>query len=248
MRLLAKILLVLLVVAVLAAFGLKKNVSTGGMSVRETAHFAIHHQQIDPDTLDELAQHLETHVERINGFFNIDESEKSTVIVYRDVGSFQRAYLGHILSVFFGDWAAGAAYGETLLLTSPNNPGSTHGHDDLLDIAVHEYIHTCIYRLNERADIWLDEGLATHLSGQDTLPTTDPPSFEAMQSQSMGTFLENDGYAFACAYVEHLIETYGRPSVIDLVITNDFERSLGRSHRDAYDGWIAALDTTDDDQ
>jgi len=235
------LLIALLVIAIVLFFGFKKNINLSELHTYDTPHFTIYYEELAPQTLKDIEQKLETSYPSLNRFFGLDDQSKGKIVVYKDVERFQRAYLGFILPYFFGDWAAGAGYEDMVLIASPQNPGSEHTYADILDIAVHEYVHTLIYRLNESPDIWLDEGLATYLAGQKSqLPAT-IPTFEQMQSQDQGEFMDNQGYAWGYAYVDYLVATYGSEKVTALVKTNDFEGVLGKSKLTVYDEWAAQL-------
>jgi hypothetical protein len=202
----------------------------------------IYYEELNQQTLKDIEQKLETNYAGIHRFFGLNDHHNGKIIVYKNVERFQRAYLGIFLSYLFGDWAAGAAHQDMVLVTSPENPGDQHTYADILEIVVHEYVHTLIYRLNENADIWLDEGLATYLAGQKSeLSRTPIPTFEQMQSQDQNEFVENDGYTWGYMYVKYLVTTYGAEKVIDLVKTNDFEACLGKSKLAIYEEWVEQL-------
>lgn len=239
---LLKITVVLVVVLILVGyFGLKKNISLKGMDLRETPHFVIRHEGIATETLQDIATRLEAHCGRLRDFFGVAESEKGTVVVYSNVGRFQRAYLGYLLSPFFGDWAAGGAYRDMVLITSPDQPGSEHTYEGIMEILLHEYVHTLVFAVNDWPDLWLDEGLATYLSGQEGKLPDVLPSFEVMQSQSMGDFIEHEGYAVARSFVKHVIDNYGPAKMVELVRTNDYETLLGKSKLDVFNEWVGAI-------
>jgi hypothetical protein len=240
MRKAAKYLLVtFLVIAIVLFLGFKKNINFQELHTYDTPHFTIYYEELNQQTLKDIEQKLETSYPGIHSFFGLNDHSKGRIIVYKNVERFQKAYLGIILSYLFGDWAAGAAYQDMVLFTSPENPGDQHTYADILEIAVHEYVHTLIYQLNENADIWLDEGLATYLAGQKSeLSRPTIPTFEEMQSQNQNEFVENDGYAWGYKYVDYLVTTYGAEKVVSLVKTDDYEGCLGKSRLAIYDEWV----------
>ncbi|MBN1312182.1 MAG: hypothetical protein JXB30_12250 [Anaerolineae bacterium] len=221
--------------------GLKKNIHLDNMQVHETAHFTIYYEALEQETINDIEQKLEANYTSVRQFFGLSEDQRGSIVVYESVGRFQRAYLGIILSLVYGDWASGAAYRDLVLVTSPENPGSQHTYDDILEIIVHEYVHTLVYQQNEMPDIWLDEGMATYLAGQKSNFTAPVPSFEALQQQDMNSFLDNDGYAYSYAYVDYLVSTYGNDKVVDLIKTNDYEGTFGKSQRDVYTDWVSFM-------
>ena len=240
MRKIAKYLLVTFAVIVVILFlGFKKNLNVQGMHTYNTPHFIIYYEELNQQTLNDIEQKLETSYPDIQNFFGLNNNHKREVIVYKTIERFQRAYLGVFLSYVFGDWAAGAAYEDMVLLASPESPGQEHTYTSILDIAVHEYVHTLTYQVNENADIWLDEGVATYLAGQQS-ETSDVsvPTFEEMQFQSQGEFVENGGYIWGYEYVKYLVATYGSEKVVDLIKTNDYERCFGKSKLAIYDEWV----------
>lgn len=230
------------VVAVVLFLGLKKNINLDKMNIYETEHFTIYYESLTPQTLADIESKLEINVGDLYTFFAFDTPQKGKIVVYKDVDSFQRAYLGFLLRLVYGDWASGGAYKEMVLLTSPENPGSAHTYNDTLDIIVHEYVHTLVYHLNNQPRIWLDEGLATYLAGQEVknLPSV-IPSYETTLSQSLNDFVNAEGYAFAYTYIDYLVETYGREKVVALVKSNDFQTSFSKSEHEIYEEWIAYL-------
>jgi len=243
MRRIAKYLPVTFAVTVVVLFlGFKKNLNLQGMHTYNAPHFVIYYEELNQQTLKDIEQKLETSYPDIQNFFGLNNNSKSKVIVYKTIERFQRAYLGLFLSCVFGDWAAGAAYQDMVLLASPESPGQEHSYTSILDIATHEYVHTLIYQVNENADIWLDEGVATYLAGQQSeLSNASVPTFEEMQSQSQGEFVENEGYVWGYEYIEYLVATYGAEKVVDLIKTNDYESCLGKSKLAIYNEWVERI-------
>jgi hypothetical protein len=244
MRKIAKYLPVTIAVIIVIVFlGFKKNINLKGMQTYHTPHFTIYYEELDQEALEDIERKLETSYPDIQNFFGLNSNSKGRVIVYNTIERFQRAYLGRILSSVYGDWAVGAAYQDAVLVTSPENPGSQHTYDDILEVVLHEYVHTVVYQQNEMANIWLDEGVATYLAGQESkLPPT-VPGFEAMQAEDQNTFLENDGYAFSYKYVEFLERTYSSEKIVQLIKTNDYEEVLGKTALEIYNEWLLYMET-----
>jgi hypothetical protein len=238
-----KYLIIVLLIVGMLILGFKKNISTDNMQMYETEHFSVYYESLKQKTIDDIEQKLEASYSDIQSFFDLGSDQRGKVIVYENVEEFQRAYLGVILSLVYGDWANGAAYQDLVLVTSPENPGSEHTYDDILEIIVHEYVHTLVYQKNEMPNIWLDEGVATYLAGQKSTLPPQIPGFEALQAEDMGTFLDNDGYAFSYVYVEYLAKVYGNEKVIRLLETNDYEDVFGKSAMEIYKEWLTYLET-----
>ncbi len=223
--------------------GIKKNIQLETMETYEREHFIVYYEVLGQATLRDIGDTLEENYPLINNFFNLDQHQKSRVAVYDNVDRFQHTYLGFFLSWLYDDSAVGAAYQDLVLLTSPENPGTQHTYADMLEIAVHEFVHTCVYRLNEYPNIWLDEGLATYLAGQRSPLPASIPEFADFQEQDMSFFWENDGYAVSYYYVEFLIREFGSEDMVRLIQTNDYQGALGESELDVYNRWLAYLET-----
>jgi hypothetical protein len=222
--------------------GFKKNIDLSGMHAFETSHFRIYFSALEDGTKSDIGNALEGAYPGLQRFFMTAPGPKAVVVVYPGVADFQRAYLGHILSVFYGDWAAGAAHGDMVLAASPENPGSEHTYADMLDILVHEHVHTLIRRLNDMPNVWLDEGLAVYLAGQESrLPET-LPGFETMQKDDLGVFLDHDGYAVGYAYMAYLDAVYGNEKIIQLIRTNDYPSAFGKSAFEIYTEWVRYME------
>jgi hypothetical protein len=234
--------LILAVILGAAFLGLKKNIDYAGMQSFETAHFRIYFSALEEGTQSDIGNALETAYPRLAAFFAPDREERSVIVLYPSVGDFQRAYLGHILSWVYGDWAAGAAYEDMVLAASPENPGAEHTYEDILQILVHEYVHSLIRRINEFPNVWLDEGLATYLAGQESALPEILPGFDVFQKDDMGTFLDHDGYAVGYAYMAYLEETYGNGKILDLIRTNDYPAVFGKSAFDVYSDWVRYME------
>lgn len=223
--------------------GFKKNIQLDNMLVYETKHFTVYYETLEKTTLQDIEEKLESNHSNIQDFFGTNQNQKSRIVIYDSVARFQRAYLGLFLSLLYGDWAAGGSYQDLVLVTSPENPGTQHTYEDVLEMIVHEYVHTCVYQQNEMPDIWLDEGMATFMAGQKSQLPSAIPGFDAMQKQDMDTFLENNGYAFSYTYVEYLVKAYSNKKVVGLIRTNNYEETLGKSARDIYHEWVMYLET-----
>jgi hypothetical protein len=92
------------------------------------------------------------------------------------------------------------------------------------------------------ANIWLDEGTATYLAGQESKLPPNIPEFETFQATDMNTFLENDGYAFSYKYIEFLDRTYSSRQIIQLIKSNNYEEVFGKSPLEIYNEWISYLE------
>jgi hypothetical protein len=236
-------LLILTAIIGILYFGLKKNIDYSAMQVFETPHFRIYYSSLADGTKADIENILEKARPGIRDFFAADPKEKTVIVVYPSIEDFQRAYLGYFLSLAYGDWAAGAMYEGQVLVASPENPGSEKSYGDILQILVHEYVHTWIFQINEMPNIWLDEGLAVYLAGQKSTLPPELPGFDALQKDDLGTFMDNDGYAIAYSYMAYLDAAYGNEKIFELIRTNDYETTFGKSAFEVYSDWVRYTET-----
>jgi hypothetical protein len=230
--------LMLAAVVGILIFSFKKNIDTSSMQFFETSHFRFYFSSLAEGTKADMENILEKAHPGIQEFFRTDRGRKTVIVVYPDVESFQRAYLGYFLSLAYGDWAAGAMFEGQVLVASPENPGSEKSYGDILQILVHEYIHTWIVEINETPNIWLDEGLASYLAGQQSALPQVLPGFDVFQKDDLGIFMDNDGYAVGYSYLAYLDAAYGSGKIIQLIRTNDYNSTFGKSALEVYSEWV----------
>jgi hypothetical protein len=237
------LLIVLATVTVLVVAGfilLRTDRCTAGFHRAQTAHFDVFYQELKPSTLADVETVLEEGFERTEGFFQAP-ADKTKVVIYKSVDEFQMRTYGLAFAWHLQDWAVGGAVADEIYVASPENPGMSHDYESMLEILKHEYVHTQIWRLNEDADIWINEGLAVYFAGQKQELTGKIPSFETMQSQDADAFVDAGGYMFSYDYIEHLLGSYRRERILELIETGDYQGALGKTKREIYDEWVAAM-------
>jgi hypothetical protein len=146
------------------------------------------------------------------------------------------------LSFFIGD-----NRGTNVLLTSPANPGKAHTYNRIKGAAIHEMVHAYNFILNPRMPLWINEGLALYLAGQN--PRKDlyntgrfpVPGVEQTHTKSSIAFSKMGGYSFAYTYVEFLDDAFGWNKVMAYAGTGGFVSAFGASEQDIYNGWIQFL-------
>lgn len=128
---------------------------------RETEHFVFYCMDQDVKALDDLAEVLEGCYERTTTDLGKTPSGKVKVNIYPDIQSFHNA-MGRPNAP---DWSVGEAKNGALHMTSPLNPGPSHDYDDMLQIAVHEFVHIII-NLFGNVPSYLHEGVACYEARQ----------------------------------------------------------------------------------
>lgn len=234
-------LITVMILIIILVIGFYHNTNTKGFNSYETAHFELYYHNLSGSTLGEMESALEGAYSDTIHFFGNKPENKTQVIIYDDVDSFQRNCFGLFIAWYLPDWAVGASSGDKILMTSPEKPDATHSKKDMIEVAVHEWIHTQIFKIKEYADIWLDEGAATYFAGQKQPLTGDVPELKVMEKQDMNSFAEADGYVYSYYYFQYLSENYKAEDIIKLIETDDYEKSLGISKEKLYTDWVSYL-------
>lgn len=143
-------------------------------------------------------------------------------------------------------WYIGDNLGTNVVLTSPAHPGSAHDYESVKNAVLHEIVHAYVSVLNPKISLWLNEGMALHLSNgapfcRAFLKFVEIPRYEEICTNDHIIFSEIDGYTLAHTYVEYLEKTYGWEKVLELVKTEDYNKVFGKSHREIYDEWASFL-------
>lgn len=236
-----KILVVTIIILIVVGFILlRQDRSVEGFNRHETAHFTIYYKQLKPSTLDDMEQALEGNYQRSSDFFKVYKA-KTKIVIYDNVDEFQLKAYGLAYSWYLKDWSVGGASKDEIYMTSPESPDESHSYESMLEILTHEYVHTQIWQLNPDTDIWIDEGFAVYFAKQKRDIHREMPSFEIMQVQDGNAFGDAGGYLFGYYYIEYLFDNYLPEQLLELVKTGDFEQSLGKSKKQIYEEWAAAM-------
>lgn len=240
LKIVKRIIIIVLIIFCILYIGFRTNHSIKGMQLYETEHFELFYEELSKNTLIDLENQLEWVYDKTKKFFNNEERKeaKYRVIIYTDVDTFQKSCFGLFLTWVLPDYYVGAASGELVLMTSPENPDDSHGYEDMIEIAAHEWIHTKIFEIEEMADIWLDEGAATYFSEQKQPFIGEIPSYEVMSKQNLNSFVEAEGYCYSFYYFEFLIKNFTTEEIHELIRTNDYKNALGITKEDLYLQWI----------
>lgn len=241
-----KIVIIVVVCFLIILAGFYSNPSSKGLRSYEREQYVIYYKDLEDETLADMATTLDGISLVANEFFGEQDDEKTEVIVYKNVDEFQRSAYGLWMSLYLEDWAVGASAHGKLLVTSPENPDSSHNYNDMLEVLAHEYIHHRLKFYNDYPDIWLDEGAAIYFANQKQTITDFRPSFEEMASQDLGSFVEAEGYTYSYYYFEYLYQNFEHNQVIELIKTNDYVTALGRSKEVIYKEYKNYLDSMSD--
>lgn len=164
------------------------------------------------------------------------------VYIYDTQKKMQTKKYGYVALILDLDWYIGDNIGTDVILTSPANPGNVHDYNNNKYAVLHEIVHAYVSVLNEDIALWLTEGVALYLSNgepfqKEYLETMGVPTYKEICSNNPITFSDCGGYTFAHIYIEYLEKTYGWDKVMQLIKTEDYQASFGKSQKEIYDEW-----------
>lgn len=198
---------------------------------RETEHFVFYCMDQDVKALDDLAEALEGCYERTTTDLGKMPSGKVKVNIYPDIDSFHNA-MGRSNAP---DWSVGEAKNGALYMTSPLNPGPAHNYDDMLQIAVHEFVHIII-NLFGNVPSYLHEGVACYEAGQnryDTLSSYIAGQMDQNKVPSLSSLEKYNSssegiYQYGPAFVDFIARCYGFDAVVALLEGKSLATATGK--------------------
>ncbi len=210
--------------------------------IHESEHFSISYTTQD-EPVAEISAFLEVEAHPLSALYGVSFEKRILVDVYADLDSFHEA----IGLKDAPTWVLGACLGTgRIAFVSPLNPGPSADYDDIMQVAVHEYMHLVVSGINRNCSLWLDEGLAVRESGQLPKPeqvarllaAANVPSIEEMQADFEGVY----GYDYSGLLVDYMLTRFSREAVIGLVKKPEaIEAALGIGSEVLYEDWKASL-------
>jgi len=216
---------------------------------KESGCFIIYYDKADESCIEDVAKILNDNIERITGNYNTDITGTSyKVYIYPDLTTFHEA----IGRPDAADWLVGISPDrETVKMVSPNNAGTSHNYDQMLQVAVHEFTHSVIWGIEKESaiPIWLNEGIAEYEARQmnekrkksvrTMLTMESVPTLYEMKMCNSTEFGNMGGYELSYTIVEYIVSEYGYEK-LNLLVRNpaDFESAFGVSQADFETGWL----------
>lgn len=213
---------------------------------KETEHFIFECTEKDIVLLNLLAYELESNYFKFTSDFNITPSSKTTINIYPDLESFHESIgipnvNGKIISAFNFD--------NEIQIVSPNNCGSYHTYDSVIASLPFEFIQILMYEINPNIPRWVNEGLASYVTGGNTdirsiieqsIINNKIPTFRELNNYQF--FYENNGYAYANTFIEFICQEYGLDIINEwLRSPYDYEKIFGINEDDLYEDWTEFL-------
>lgn len=212
---------------------------------KETEHFVFWCTNQDVEVLEALAEALEDCHDRVTSDLGKTLSEKTEVHIAPGL----KAYHDMIGRPDDPDWSVGQAYNSVIYMVSPLNPGPAHDYDDMMLVAVHEYVHIVVEQFGRRQPTYLNEGIASYEARQsrnfeyyvrnDTKNGTLPVLTDFTDSE--GFLRKKDAgkaYTYAHLYIKFIVDTSGFDTVISLLEGKSQTEAFGMGMEELNEKWM----------
>ena len=180
---------------------------------QETTNFILFHHGRDTQDLNELANTLEGSYKRITSILGVVPPKKTHVHIYASQSDFHQA-IGRPNAE---SWVVGTVTEGEIHMVSPRSPVPEYDSDDIMSIAIHEFVHIVAEELSLHTTDnrpFLSEGLATYLAGQESQLDTDMemPNAEEIISSCQGDFAYQIGFVF----IRFIASKFGNAGLVAL--------------------------------
>ena len=215
--------------------------------IKVTQHFIIYCTEIDITCIDKVSNILENSYNRITTNLKQQLQGKLTIEIHSDL---------HQLHIALGlsnapDWIRGGLGVGKIIIASPLNPPPGSEFDNVLNTAVHEFVHILVNKINEDIPRWLNEGIACYEAKdndkkwilktiKDGLVGDMLPTFKDLDTgDDFETFFKRNGYQYSYTIVEAIIEEYGYDKLYNFIKSPDnFVDIFGITENQLQNKWI----------
>lgn len=215
--------------------------------IKETQHFIIYYSEIDSTCIDNVSDVLENNYNRIVINFNQKLQEKLIIEIHSDLNQL------HIALGFPNapNWIRGGLGVGKIAIASPLNPPPGSKFDNVINTAVHEFVHIIINKINGDTPRWLNEGIACYEAKdndenwirktvENGLLNNMIPTFKDLDTgEDFETFFKLNGYQYSYTIVESIINLFGYEKLHNLIKSpNSFVEIFGITEGELQDKWI----------
>lgn len=214
---------------------------------KESKHFIVHYTDADKACIDKVSEVLESSYNRITTTYNKKLDEKLTVEIYSEHKELRIA-LGFPNAP---EWIRGGIGVGKILIASPLNPPPGSNYNNVVNTAVHEFVHKVIDKINPYTPRWLNEGIASFEAKDNSenwirktvksgLDADEIPTFDDLDTGSdFETFFKRNGYQFSYTMIEFIISEYGYEKLIEFIKSpTDFEGVFEVSKDQLHGQWV----------
>jgi hypothetical protein len=215
--------------------------------IKETQHFIIHYTEFDSRCIDKVLDILENSYSRITNNLNQQLQEKLIIEIHPDLNQL------HIALGFPNapDWIRGGLGIGKIVIASPLNPPPGSAFDNVLNTAVHEFVHIIINKINADTPRWLNEGIACFEAKDNNenwirktvkngLVSNMIPTFKDLDTgDDFETFFKRNGYQYSYTIIEAIIEEFGYHKLCKLIKSpGNFVDIFGLTEIEMQNKWI----------
>ncbi|WP_246451811.1 hypothetical protein [Alkalicella caledoniensis] len=214
---------------------------------RETDHFTLRFTDHDKECIDEVFEVLESSYNRITSVFKEKLEEKLIVEVYSE----HKELLTALGFPNGPDWIRGGIGAGKILIASPLNPPPGSQFDNVVNTAVHEFVHKIIDKINADTPRWLNEGIASFEAKDNSenwirktvkhgIDTSEIPTFDDLDTgNDFQTFFNGNGYQFSYTMVEFIVSQFGYDNLIEFIKEpTDFAGVFGATKEQLQGQWV----------
>ena len=196
---------------------------------KETQHFIIYYTEVDKTCIDKVSDILENNYNRITVNLNQQIDEKLFVEIHSDLNQLHVA-LGLINAP---NWIRGGIGVGKILIASPLNPPPGSEFNNVVNTAVHEFVHIIVNKINKDTPRWLNEGIACYEAKDNNeewirktvkngLVNNIMPTLKELDTDGdFEMFFKLNGYQYSYTIVESIIEEFGYNKLYDLINSPD---------------------------
>lgn len=192
---------------------------------KETLHFIIHYNEFDRTCIDKVSEVLENSYSRITNNYNQQLEEKLIIEIHPN---------HHELYIALGftnapNWIRGGLGIDKIVIASPLNPPPGSEFYNVLNTAVHEFVHMIVNKINNNTPRWLNEGIACYEAKDNNdkwiietvkngLINNTIPTFKDLDTgEDFEKFFKLNGYQYSYTIVEFIIKLFGYNKLINLI-------------------------------
>jgi hypothetical protein len=214
---------------------------------KETIHFIIDYTEFDQLCIAKVSEVLEDNYDRITTNFKQQLEEKLIIELHPDHKQL------HIALGFpdAPDWVRGGLGIGKIAIASPLNPPPGSEFHNVLNTAVHEFVHIIVNRINENTPRWLNEGIAGYEAKDNNenwiiktvksgLLNNTVPNFNDLDTgDDFETFFNRDGYQYSYTIVEAIVNLFGYNKLCSLIKSpSNYVATLGVTEAELQHMWI----------
>lgn len=154
-------------------------------------------------------------------------------------------------------WIRGGLGVGKIVIASPLNPPPGSDFNNVVNTAVHEFVHIVVNKINRNTPRWLNEGIACFEAKDNSekwiretvkngLINGEIPAFKDLDTgEDFETFFKLNGYQYSYTIIESIIGEFGYKKLCELIKTpNNFVEIFNFSEDEVEKRWIEYINKT----